>query len=451
MKPRNKRQAEVLGYAPSLPAISDKHRDYMVNDMEHLVLYKMDGRCKCTACGHEYRQMPAIVRYWRETIFNVLGLDEQCPACGRMLKPKHHWEYRGAEGRILQIITTHRGYQVFRYVECAQSVRWGQPTTYSVNEQYQQWIDSRGREVIVTRPYSRGGWWLNWKYDEDWTIGHHNDSYTGYYAYNNMFNGHANLTYPIRKVIPELKCNGWCGECMSIDTKTTYLAAVHLLSDNLCETLAKTGHWGFFYYMVNNGDRLKEYRPLIMVCIRHHYKVADIGLWLDMIRALQYLGKDTHNPHYLCPENLRQAHDYWMKKRREKEEAEERKKRAEQDKEYRKHRLQFEGFLVDGPYDIRILMSATELFEEGRAMHHCVDTYRERYDSLILSIRNKAGARLETAEVNLKRYNIVQCRGLQNCPSEEHDKILLALKEILPEIRRCNEKLRRKKSNAVAI
>ena len=54
------------------------------------------------------------------------------------------------------------------------------------------------------------------------------------------------------------------------------------------------------------------------------YVVKDVVLWKDMIRAIGDLGKDVRNRKYVCPENLKEAHDYWCgmlerKKKKKKE------------------------------------------------------------------------------------------------------------------------------------
>jgi hypothetical protein len=50
-------------------------------------------------------------------------------------------------------------------------------------------------------------------------------------------------------------------------------------------------------------------------------------------------------------------------------------------------------------------------------------------DSLILSAKDRQGNRLETVEVNMKTWSIVQSRGLLNDPSERHDEIIELVKQ----------------------
>mgnify|MGYP002914621775 FL=1 len=60
---------------------------------------------------------------------------------------------------------------------------------------------------------------------------------------------------------------------------------------------------------------------------------------------------------------------------------------------------------------------------EGRLMHHCVGGYHNRKNSLILSARID-GRRIETVEVSLKTFEVVQCRGVCNENTEYHDRII---------------------------
>ena len=58
-------------------------------------------------------------------------------------------------------------------------------------------------------------------------------------------------------------------------------------------------------------------------------------------------------------------------------------------------------------------------------MQHCVFTneYFAKQDSLILSARMDA-RRLETIEVSLRNYSVVQSRGKRNVNTEFHERIV---------------------------
>ena len=59
-------------------------------------------------------------------------------------------------------------------------------------------------------------------------------------------------------------------------------------------------------------------------------------------------------------------------------------------------------------------------------MRHCVyeNGYYKKDDSLILSARDHDGNRIETVEVSLKTYDVVQSRGVCNKNTEWHNEIV---------------------------
>jgi replicative DNA helicase len=75
---------------------------------------------------------------------------------------------------------------------------------------------------------------------------------------------------------------------------------------------------------------------------------------------------------------------------------------------------------------ISIEMTAIEQYKkESEVLHHCLykSEYHLRPDSLILSA-SILGQRLETVELSLKNWKILQCQGLNNENSDYHDQIL---------------------------
>lgn len=207
----------------------------------------------------------------------------------------------------------------------------------------------------------------------------------------------------------------------------------------------------------------------VKIAVRHG-KAAYIydSLWWDMLDSIMYLKKDVRNPSVVCPENLREAHDKWLKsadnkKRKvadrmeklrliayEKRELaylervakaeEENKKKAEAlANVYVARRKQFFDIdIKDGVIDIQVLKSVQEFFEEGKEMGHCV--FRNGYydvnkkpNCLILSAKVN-GQRMETIEVNLADVTVVQCQGHGNINSAFHDAILKLIKDNLWQI-----------------
>lgn len=442
MKPRNKREAAVLEMANAMPALTATHEDYLKARFEKVLYYRMNGDCKCSVCGYEWREMPSTARYWRTSLQNALGLAEDyCPECGTTLSAKY-WrgKWRDIKKMNLQVMDTHGDYQVFRFAMMERCVWEDQPTRYTMNEEYQIWIDPQGREVIATRPYTRSAFMLSIRYDEPFTVGHHNCSYTGSYYYEDMFDGAAGWCYPKVKVSPTLKRNGWSKRFNRLMAEARYVVARGLLTNNKLETLAKCGmSAGTMWHYARHEEHLEQNWPQLRLAIRNGYKIHDVQMWEDMIHALSELGKDIRSPHYVLPADLQAAHDHWTQKLQEKETREARRKAALKDKKYYLAHKQFKDLPEKcGKLLIYPLLTASDLVLEGEAMHHCVGTYGNKLTSLILSVRDIQGHRLETVEVNLKLYRIEQSRAVNNGTTQRHDEILTTVGRLMSDIRRCN-------------
>ena len=158
--------------------------------------------------------------------------------------------------------------------------------------------------------------------------------------------------------------------------------------------------------------------------------ITDIALWCDYVDMLRRLGKDTHNAHFICPEDLQAAHDTAQRKlqaQRDKEAEAQRQQRAiENEEHFLFLKSHFFGIaFTDGTIEVRVLESIEEYMEEGKALHHCVfdNAYYLKENSLILSACIN-GKRIETIEVSLETMKVIQCRGLLNKNTEYHERII---------------------------
>ena len=170
-------------------------------------------------------------------------------------------------------------------------------------------------------------------------------------------------------------------------------------------------------YLLGRLQKWDNYWPAYKMSLQRSYNITDIVLWCDYIDMLRRLGKDTHNAHFVCPEDLQVAHNSAQRKLqalREKEAEAHRRQRAIENKECFQA-LKAPFFVVaftDGTIQIRVLESVQEYIEEGQALHHCVFTneYHLKEKSLILSAHTE-GKRIETIEVSLETMQVIQCRG----------------------------------------
>lgn len=445
MKPRNKRESQVLALVGQLHPLTQQHSDFMKSAFGHYLYYRLNGQCRCSVCGYEFGILPGIAKYWQTSLIEQIFKDEDepCPECGTSLLPKYmRGKFQDTETKSMQVMDVCEGWQVMRYVEMTRRNMPGRATEYDMHELSQNWFNEKGQEVIVSRPYTRSYNYLIYRSMDTWTIAHHNQSYVGSYYYEDMFTGEAQMCYPATAVSQALKRNGWVARLGShVTPYLRYQIVKGLLTDPKIETLAKSGCDRLVKFYSNSVHSLEHWWPQIRIAVRHHYKIKDVQMWQDMLSFLEELEKDLHSPFYICPDNMRKAHEHWHKKVMRKRKAQELREAAEKDKCYYNAHKQFSGLVITGILNIRPLMTVSELVEEGAAMHHCVGTYGNKMKSLILSVRD-GKKRLETVEVDLHNYVIVQSRGACNISTPRHDEILAAVTKLLPEIRKCNMELK---------
>lgn len=206
----------------------------------------------------------------------------------------------------------------------------------------------------------------------------------------------------------------------------------------------------------------KKKTTAVKIAMRHKYDFKTVE-WKDLIDMLIYLGKDIHNPLLVCPKNLTELHDKISnecrrkrekliakrheieKNKRERELLRRMQQEEEAKKSYSKRWKKFLGIVIMGNgITIKPLQSVEEFKEESDTMHHCVfsnayyDGRRHPY-SLILSAQ-KEGERIETIEVDISDFHIVQSRGKYNKNTEYHDDIVSLVNNNMDIIRNCCKK-----------
>lgn len=219
-----------------------------------------------------------------------------------------------------------------------------------------------------------------------------------------------------------------------------------ILSDDHALTILQKGWYSLLQgYMLKYGEKAKdELFDSIKIAIRNNYGSADTesALWIDYIGSLKKLGLDVRNAHYVCPEDLNAAHDSAVRRISMKEMKEKLKELSEDNRQYTKRIDKFKG-IVFACDDVEIspLKSLYDFKYEGDKLHHCVFTneYYKKNESLIMSAR-RDGIPIETIEVSLDTYKILQCHGDHNHMSELHQQILDTVTRNMSAIKRANKK-----------
>lgn len=426
MKPRNDLERKLVKMASQLPQITERQKQWAFhNCFEPLALYwRKSHKVKCLCCGAETR--------WNKTFLDsFIDVDEyHCEECNRSMriKPKVATAVMN-EKAFFSVVTTFKGMQLVRTFEVIREIFWkNRPTCYSINEVYQNWIMPDGKEKLTGVPHSRSAYFVSFSYSSPYVIKNHKASSNGYYQYNDLFNVCGNYFYPSVRITPLVKRNGWRKEIFNLRNSISIVDAIsYLLKCPTAEMLCKTGQIDLFRYMIREDKRELDYLHSVRIANRRGYIVNDASMWIDMLQMAYRLGLDTHSPSLVCPEDLKEAHDRILHRYTRRKAISERAKALLNDKQYQRAKSRYFGIcLVGEGFNITVLKSVVDVLEEGEAMHHCVYTneYYEKENSLLLSARDSDGNRIETVELSLKNFKVLQSRSKFNKTSPLHNAIV---------------------------
>lgn len=426
MKPRTKRERLVAELSSKLPAITEAQIRWGKKHCFPHNAYRCKDEMWCSECG----------KMW----VDVTGQKEgyiKCPYCGERLEVKVSRKTKDNAVSYLTVVTTSGDFQVLRHFYTARYARKERDTHYFIDEVCQQWITSDNKEIVIAKAMNMG--YRGWIHTTDMSI---KQSGNIYYPHSYDINGYV---YPKVNVLPILRRNGLR---TSFHGVTPAMLIRGLLGENkYAEMLIKTRQYAMLeFYMYRGG---LSHPWAVNICNRNGYIIKDGSMYDDYVHLLDYFHLDTHNAHYVCPKNLKKEHDKLVEKKRKIEA----KIRAEQKRKERIERMfrmkqdilsfikRIQPFLgmeiKDEGIVIRPLESVTQFYQEGKSMHHCVykNEYYRRKDCLILTAQ-KNGKRLETVEVNLKTFKIIQSRAVCNGTSDYHDKIIELVNRNMGLIRR---------------
>ena len=406
MKPRNKFEKAVLEQSKHLRPITKTQSKWAFREcIDHFAYRLPKGRTTCMDCGYSW-----VMDKQRETC--------TCPHCRAKLQVKETYERKLQQKQYFTILTTCGEFQVLRMFLLVVGMEKGYKAQTSIIEIGQYWWNMQGRKAVVAIQRVLGHYVDTFSYYSPMAIRNDNEAYQ-HIAYSPI--------YPKFKVIDILRRNGFKDNFYGI-VPTQLIPA--LLTDNRVETLLKAGRTDHLRYFLGNRRTFEDLWQSYKIAVRNGYEIADISLWNDYVDTLRRLGKDIHNPKYLCPTDLKGEHDHRhneLLRLREREEIEQKQKKAmEDEKRFKELKSKFFGIhFTDGTIQVHVLESVREHLEEGVSMHHCVfsNAYYLKEDSLILSATIE-GKRIETIEVSLKSLEVVQSRGVCNKNTEYHDQIV---------------------------
>ena len=423
MKPKTKLHRRVLALSKKLPKITQKHRDWAYAKMFKFMVYKTQHLAVCFECGHRWNEETNLVVKLHGVI---------CPNCKKDLEYRSEKSWSWIDTQYWNMISRVGEFQVIRTFEVIHNAYKGRAAHYSCSEIYQHWFNAEMKQVCLGKDGSCGMYsygQVNWYYGSALEVRNHD---------NNRYHQRISETYPRKNVLPEIKRNGFKGNFYGYSAMYFFRL---LLTDRRFEILLKTKQiptldaYDSFKWSMD-----KDWR-YIRICIRNKYRIPDYSMWRDYLNLLNYFKKDISNPKFICPENLREEHNKLVVMKREKQERESEEKKRERErieKEILKSKKQlFPLKFTNGNIDIVVLKTIKDFKTEGKVLNHCVyeSNYHKKVSSLIMSARKNA-ERLETIEVSLIDFKLLQARGYDNEDSAYHDEIINLVNKNINKIKR---------------
>ena len=299
MKPRNKFQKQVAELAIQLPTITDKQSQWAYTHLfEHIAKRNTKGEHTCLECGHQ----------WTDTRHK--GKTTICPHCGTKLTIHTERQRVFKDIAYYCVLTTFKGYQVIRYFYMEVYRKQGQPIRRFCSEVVERWMAPNGKSAVLARLRPMSCWYDTWQFGSALEIRPDKP------LYDILPHG----IYPRYGVMKDIRRNGFKGAFHDL---TPFELFHSILTDNKAETLLKSGQFSLLCHFIRDRyAKIDKYWASIRICLRNGYQVEDGNLWCDMVDTLATLNKDIRSPKYICPTDLRAAHDHYQAKRRARQERE---------------------------------------------------------------------------------------------------------------------------------
>ena len=483
IKNLTKTQVEIEGLAGRVPKLTDKQKEWAMKNYAYVIgiLGNAERECVCPNC-HGPLDIPESKE----------DDTHKCPYCGAKLAVRRYYDSRGlqwfANGvmkdyhkeRFFQVMSVVGDWQVTRlfYMERLCYVRRNN-TPWTFYEVCQAW-NSPKVGTTHFRSLPKKGIGCSWAYNpyslHTWRLectDPDNNYYNKYIECDNELEArragsqnyfNTDNICPIGKTISKsFKRMGLNATAFKSIKNLTAIGAMERLSGKnykpMYETLLKGKDYAVFDHITERSseDRAIAYFTAVKICKRNKYDYkSNITEWLDLMSFVIKRGLDYHNPHYVCPADIHAEHNHYLElERREEERREEQRRRAriermhEQtkkdmknkekvEKEFVKRREMYFGLQIDSDlFTIVPLKSIDEFRYEGTYLDHCVFRcgYYKKESSLILSARDGHNNPIETIEINLNTFTIMQCYGVHDSHSALHDKIVKTMQENMWRVR----------------
>lgn len=414
MKPKTKLQIEVDALHKCLPPLTDNQIDWITRHFSSGVAYNSGKMTWCCECGQSYEST---------------GSDKDtCPHCGAKVKVRN-FRYRSHESNYYFQLAQHIGdWQVLRYYIDIIKSKKGEMESHEVIEIAQDWFNINGGQVAYQklRPmmcYS--------KYPVN--------LYSPLEMRSSRTIGIGLMPVCIGSTIhPAYRKLGISAHFHGVYTHKLFSS---ILSYPFVETLLKSREYHLLDHASYYPTSFEKWWPVVKIALRHGYKIKDWDTYSDYLRDLEFLKKDLHNPSLICPADLQTAHEHYAKLADNKREADILKKRLAFNSTYVEQKGKYFGLCIaDENIEITPFKSVKEFKTEAHKLRQCLWTgeYFKKEKSLILSAKI-GGKSIETIELDLESYKVLQCHGFKNKNTKYHKRILNLVQSGIPQIQKCNQ------------
>ena len=420
MKPRTAFQRRVTEASNRLKPLPEAQEKWAQRKIASHFSFRTKGHINvCSECGAKFDN--------GSNVKHVV-----CPECGARLEIHDTRKRIYSEKQVFSTLETVDDLQVQRIYMLHSGYRRGHKAEHEAVEIIRRWYDGDGNFAVEARHRSMN------HYVDVFLYSTNIELKKDCYVYRTLADSYVAAG---AKLLPYFRKRGVKGRFPNVSPDKLFNG---LVTDPRIETLLKSGKIKDLAYFLDHMTELGKLWNSYKISMRKGYRISDISLWADLVQALEYCGRDIHNAHYICPDNLKEAHDYWTKRKAQAVEKERSRKELEKAMKHEADFIRlkskfFDLTISDGTIDIVVLDSIKAFKEEGETMHHCVfsNSYYDRPDSLVLSARIE-GKRIETIELSLTDMKILQSRAVCNGTSEYHDRIINLLNSNLHQIAKRN-------------
>lgn len=410
MQPKTKLQKRVYALSQKMPPLSEAQREWALKNVFKPSGYIRKKSIWCHECGSTFKS--------ENTMHDTILGEKECPVCGECIELQHGSYSSYVWRDYYSIITVSDGFQVVRHFTVEKSFRVGKPAETLIVEVIQNWITPDGKVTNVARAVHWGIYYDMWDYTSPMEI--RRPSSVG-----GKYNPHTDYVYPRKRFIKELRRNGFRGGLHGIRPKTLF---VLLLTDPKAETLLKVKQYSMLKYFISTWRNIDDYWPSIKICIRNNYIVRTAETWVDYLEMLKRDGRDLRNAHYVCPANIKEAHDRLVRKFNRIRENEKKEKLRKVAASYGEFISPFQNFCFkNGDITITPFLTLEQFKEEGTILNHCIDSssYYNRRESLCFSVRvdNVVTATIEFSLIDGKVLQL-RCKDNEDLPPTLQKRVL---------------------------